>query len=335
MTDPFFSICIPAYNRSIYLQELLDSIVVQEFTYFEVIIAEDNSPERDLITQIVNMYRDKLPIKYILNKTNQGYDRNLRVLISESSGKYLLFMGNDDLLGNNALISAHKELLTFPSVTCAIRAYSVFSSDIKSPNHDVHYFKKTRIFSGREKFRVGVRRFGILSGLIFSSEIAKKSLSSSFDGALYYQTYVGIECLKNGNLLYIDDVISMSRDDVAPDFGSSGNESLFTPGRYTSIARLTMISGVTKIFESALSEEGDEVINEVKADYAAFIYPFFKDQLNLGIKEYIWLWNSVGKLGYSKFLKFHLIVFFAYLLKNSGMNRALSFYRFFRGIKIT
>ncbi len=331
MKSPFFSICIPAYNRARYLSDLLDSIFVQDFHDYEILIAEDCSPERDEICNIVNSYNTFKPIRLILNKENLGYDKNIRVLIDESLGKYLLFLGNDDLLADGALRNCSELLESNPSATCAIRAYAVFKNDISNPEYNVHYFKNSQLFCGDRKYSIGVRRFGVLSGLIFLAEIAKSTITSKYDGGLYYQTYVGIECLKKGDLLYINRVVTFSRDGIAPDFGNSKNENSYTPGSYTSLARFKMISGVTNIIKSALNSEGSKIINLVLKDYSTYMYPFFKDQLYLGLRQYIWLWFSVGKLGYSRFLRYHILIWIAYILKPKGMNLVAKAFRFVRG----
>ena len=51
-----FSVCIPAYNRANVLPELLESILIQNFRNYELVICEDNSPEREAIRRIVARY---------------------------------------------------------------------------------------------------------------------------------------------------------------------------------------------------------------------------------------------------------------------------------------
>jgi glycosyltransferase involved in cell wall biosynthesis len=45
--NPLISICIPAYKRTEFLQRLLDSIDIQTFKNFEVIVTDD-SPGNDV-----------------------------------------------------------------------------------------------------------------------------------------------------------------------------------------------------------------------------------------------------------------------------------------------
>jgi len=43
---PLISVCIPAYGRANLLPELLDSVVGQAYHDFEVVLCENDSPDR-------------------------------------------------------------------------------------------------------------------------------------------------------------------------------------------------------------------------------------------------------------------------------------------------
>ena len=50
------SVCIPAYNRAAVLPALLESILTQDFSDFELVINEDGSPEREQIRAVVEQF---------------------------------------------------------------------------------------------------------------------------------------------------------------------------------------------------------------------------------------------------------------------------------------
>lgn len=99
------SVCIPAYNRAALLSVLLDSVLNQDFYDFEILIAEDCSPERPAIRTIASKYQQQHGdrIRYTENVETLGYDSNLRRLVELARGQYVLFMGNDDLMAPGAL----------------------------------------------------------------------------------------------------------------------------------------------------------------------------------------------------------------------------------------
>ena len=93
-TRVFISICIPAYKHVDYLKRLLDSIAIQTFKDFEVIITDD-SPGNE-VEQFCLQYQSLLPIKYIKNNTSLGSPGNWNACISNASGQWIKIMHDDD-----------------------------------------------------------------------------------------------------------------------------------------------------------------------------------------------------------------------------------------------
>ncbi|MBU0763191.1 MAG: glycosyltransferase family 2 protein, partial [Candidatus Altiarchaeota archaeon] len=88
---PLISIIIPAYNRLGYLEKCLESIKLQKFKNYEIIVVDDCSTEN---LSGVAAFCDK----YVLNNINMGpsYSKNLGAL--NSSGEILLFLDSDVVL---------------------------------------------------------------------------------------------------------------------------------------------------------------------------------------------------------------------------------------------
>jgi len=89
------SICVPTYNRPKLLCELLDSILVQSYTDYEIIIT-DNSDNYETSKIIEDKYNNP-KIKYYKNEKNLGLNLNVIKNFSLSSGEYLTFTPDDDL----------------------------------------------------------------------------------------------------------------------------------------------------------------------------------------------------------------------------------------------
>jgi len=104
MTRPLLSICIPSYNRSEQLSDLLLSIDCSPQS-IDIVICEDRSPQREQIRATVESFGSRSPYKvhYFENETNFGYDGNLRRLVELAEGRFILFMGDDDLFVPKAL----------------------------------------------------------------------------------------------------------------------------------------------------------------------------------------------------------------------------------------
>jgi len=92
---PSLSICIPTYNRSSCLKELLDSIIAQGLPEIEVVISDDASS--DNTAEIAEAYRDRIAkFTYLRQTENIGLDRNFLAVTAAATGDYLWLMGDDD-----------------------------------------------------------------------------------------------------------------------------------------------------------------------------------------------------------------------------------------------
>ena len=90
------SLCIPHYNRIEFLQVVLDSIAAQTYQDLEVIVSDDCSSDD---SERIDVNEDlRVPLIYERQKSNIGYDANLRRSMELASGDYLFVLGNDDAL---------------------------------------------------------------------------------------------------------------------------------------------------------------------------------------------------------------------------------------------
>jgi glycosyltransferase involved in cell wall biosynthesis len=87
---------LAVYNGEKYLGELLESVVSQTFTDFEVIISDNASTDRtaDICAQFAR--RDPR-LRYYRNSTNIGAHRNFNRVFSLGQGKYSVAMSHDDV----------------------------------------------------------------------------------------------------------------------------------------------------------------------------------------------------------------------------------------------
>jgi len=99
---PFISICIPTYKRISYLPKLLDSIIMQNFKDYDVVIT-DNS-DTDVVESLVNTYRSKLPILYHRNIPALNMTENWNKGIDIANGEWIKLIHDDDWFADeNAL----------------------------------------------------------------------------------------------------------------------------------------------------------------------------------------------------------------------------------------
>ena len=88
------SICIPAYKRISYLKRLLESIEVQTYKDFEVVVTDD-SPQND-VRQLCESYRAKFRLVFSKNEQVLNTPENWNEAIRKAGGEWIKLMHDDD-----------------------------------------------------------------------------------------------------------------------------------------------------------------------------------------------------------------------------------------------
>ncbi len=105
MGKPLLTIAIPTYNRSSYLDLCLSQIfkqIKQNEPLIEVMVCNNNSPDNtdELIHNYIQL---GFLIRYIRNSENIGSDRNTLQCFVKAEGKYVLILGDDDILIDDSI----------------------------------------------------------------------------------------------------------------------------------------------------------------------------------------------------------------------------------------
>jgi glycosyltransferase involved in cell wall biosynthesis len=91
---PLVSVIIPTYNRSQSLLEAIESVLIQEYKYFEIIVVNNGGVD---VQHIINDLKGRGNIKYVRHDCNRGLAaaRNTGICLSE--GKYIAYLDDDDI----------------------------------------------------------------------------------------------------------------------------------------------------------------------------------------------------------------------------------------------
>lgn len=122
VNTPLLSIAIPTFNRSTYLSELLVNIEETCKNWVDIIeiVVSDNA-SRDETRDVVSAFKERsnFTVVYHRNTKNVGVSANLIGLYALCSGKYFLFIGDDDRLyryGMSCLLKLLKGQTHFSAV---------------------------------------------------------------------------------------------------------------------------------------------------------------------------------------------------------------------------
>ena len=130
------SICIPNYNRSKYLLNCLNSILIAKNISkldFEVCISDNKSDEK--ILPIIDRFNKKYKIIFKRNKKNIGVAKNIIKSVSMAKGEFVWILGNDDLVLPNTFKTLEKLFDTDSEVEFYyINSFNIDNDFIKKDN---------------------------------------------------------------------------------------------------------------------------------------------------------------------------------------------------------
>ena len=107
MQQPLVSVIITTYNRLNFLQEAVDSVKIQTFKNWELLIIDDASPDNtwEWLTELQN---EKIRVFRQEKNTERSAARNRG--LSEAKGEFIMFLDDDDRLRSDALKNLVKPL---------------------------------------------------------------------------------------------------------------------------------------------------------------------------------------------------------------------------------
>lgn len=187
--QPLISVIVPVYNVEKYLEECVQSILLQTYENIEVILVNDGSTDESkrICEQLLEI---DSRIKYY-EKTNSGLSDTRNMGLAHAKGEYVMFVDSDDLISPNA-VSDLIELCLKYRTTVAIGQISHFS-DGTSPKFKPKRTEKT------------FAREDALCDFLYQKEI-----STSACGKIYSATTLNNIRFKSGILfednLFLSDV---------------------------------------------------------------------------------------------------------------------------------
>lgn len=291
MNCPLLSICIPSYNRTRQLVELLQSIDCDP-SNVEVVICEDGSPQRNEIRAAVEQFSgaSKYKIRYFENESNFGFDGNLRRLIEQATGKFVIFMGDDDLFVPQALDRFLDFLNKHEDVKYILRSYITIHPDGRTENF--RYLPQEAVLPRGEATVAWLfKRSVSVCGYTISREEALKFSTADLDGTLLYQIYLMAQvCLYNDSI-YCDfpvaHAVQSFRDDK-PMFGNSEAEkSRYTPGTVSQDNSINFTKSYFELTGYLDKQHGTNLTKLVRADLSKYSYPFLSIQRKRGIGPFL------------------------------------------------
>lgn len=106
---PKVSICIPAYKQVEYLRKTLNSVLIQDFTDYEVIVSDDSND--DSVEHLLKEFDFKGKLKYLRNNPSLGSPGNWNYSMNQASGEYIKILHHDDFFTSDHSLSKFVKFL--------------------------------------------------------------------------------------------------------------------------------------------------------------------------------------------------------------------------------
>lgn len=205
---PLVSIAIVTYNQKEFLKECIESCLAQDYPNLEIVVADDGSS--DGTHELLNDYDMNYPGKFVLrlSKENQGITNNSNAAHFACSGKYIAWMGGDDLMLPGKISKQVSFMEKNPNCSICYHNLDVFDSDT---NRTIKFFNQNRKISGDI---VKVIRYGTFNGACSNLVRADKAPKHGFDVTIPVASdwLYWVETLGNGGTInYIDEVLGRYR----------------------------------------------------------------------------------------------------------------------------
>jgi hypothetical protein len=196
-SSPFFSVCIPQYERSDFLLRALMSLASQSFRDFEICVSDDRSPDGRQDEIQAALEGTGVPYRFHCRQENGRYDANLRSAIGLARGTYCFLLGNDDALREETLARTYELMKQYGPCGVVITDFE----DFKTGKRANRIRTTGNRGSGPQAAVNHFRNFSFVSGVVLHRSSAQQFATEKWDSSEMYQTFIGCRIIASGDSL--------------------------------------------------------------------------------------------------------------------------------------
>lgn len=111
MMEKLISIVVPVYNVEKYLKKCVESIFLQTYSNYELILVDDGSTDNS--GKICDDFFEKDTRVKVIHQTNQGLSGARNTGIAEAKGEYITFIDSDDYVQDIYLEKLLEMIITY------------------------------------------------------------------------------------------------------------------------------------------------------------------------------------------------------------------------------
>lgn len=181
------------YNGERYLREQLDSLYAQTFVPYEIIVVDDCST--DHTQSILEEYHQKYGLKYFINESNLGVNKNFEKSISLCTADYISICDQDDVWMPHKVETIYKKLLAIENHLPALVSSAYFDVDA-----DLNIIKKPKVTKDSNSYDATLLSHHS-SGctMMMNRALLEYILPIPADDKMLYDIYIGLIVAMVGN----------------------------------------------------------------------------------------------------------------------------------------
>ena len=201
---PLVSVAVVTYNHQDFITDCLESIIMQDYPNFEIIVSDDGS--QDKTQEIIKNYQKKYPNKFKihLSEINNGVATNCNIALKLCTGKYIILFAGDDIMLQKKISIQTEKMESDNNISLSFHNLEVFDSikNIKLFNFTDKLFNFTKKGTYKNFFTEG-NFLGAPSVMFLRDKMPINGLDESIKYS--NDTLFFLEILLNGgNYVYID-----------------------------------------------------------------------------------------------------------------------------------
>ena len=204
------TIMINTYNRLNELKECLNSIFMQTYSNYEIIIIDDNSSDGTKEYCENLLYNEK--IKYFRNSENKGQAYGKKKYFSQITGKYIIFCDEDDYyIDEKFFDKAIKILEKDKKINCLCANSLINYENIgKYKYEELNFENLISTHKYLEKFQIGYNKPNSTFSSVFKRDILLKNgildMNMINDSSIYLRSLIS-----KGKVYLLKDIIGIYR----------------------------------------------------------------------------------------------------------------------------
>ncbi len=217
------SIIVPVYGTEAYLPACIDSICNQTYKNIEIILVDDQSPDR--CPEICDTYAKRDPRITVIHQENKGVSGARNTGLQYAKGSYIMFVDSDDILHQDAVTN----LLSDARKYDADIVWAPQKEDKKNGAERTFKEETYTVFKGESSLLLlleGAHNINSVWGKIFKAELIEQIFfeqgkNINEDGFFMFQCYIKKPTLIQHNISiyqYNDRADSSSRKDFSNEY---------------------------------------------------------------------------------------------------------------------